>query len=154
MSFSEFLDPSAIVLKLKAKTAEDVIRELGDCLLSQGLVKDDFVNATLAREAEMPTGLPLGGSINAAIPHVDIEYVNQSALALATLTQPVTFHNMVDPDEPVPVRLVIMLALSQPKSQIEMLQRVAGILQDTAVVEQLMAAASPEAVLEILDGAA
>ena len=61
---------------------------------------------------------------------------------------------MVDPDESVPVRLIIMLALSQPKSQIEMLQRVAGILQDTAVVEQLMAADSPQAVLEILDGAA
>jgi len=154
MSFAEFLDPNAIVLNLKAKTAEDVIRQLGGHLLSQGAVKNDFVDATLAREAEMPTGLPLGGSINAAIPHVDIEYVNRSALALATLPESVTFQNMVDPDESVPVRLVIMLALSQPKSQIEMLQRVAGILQDTAVVEQLMAADSPQAVLEILDGAA
>ena len=154
MSFAEFLDPNAIVLNLKAKTAEDVIRQLGGHLLSQGAVKDDFVDATLAREAEMPTGLPLGGSINAAIPHVDIEYVNRSALALATLPEPVTFQNMIDPDESVPVRLVIMLALSQPKSQIEMLQRVAGILQDTAVVEQLMAADNSQAVLEILDGAA
>lgn len=154
MSFAEFLDPNAIILNLKAETAEDVIRQLGGHLLSQGAVKDDFVDATLAREAEMPTGLPLGGIIHAAIPHVDIEYVNRSALALATLPEPVTFQNMVDPDESVPVRLVIMLALSQPKSQIEMLQRVAGILQDTAVVEQLMAADSPQAVLEILDGAA
>jgi mannitol/fructose-specific phosphotransferase system IIA component (Ntr-type) len=36
----------------------------------------------------MPTGLPLGGEFNAAIPHVDIEYVNKSALALATLCTP------------------------------------------------------------------
>lgn len=154
MGFAEFLDSDAIVLNLKAKTAEDVIRQLGGCLLSQGAVKDDFVDATLAREAEMPTGLPLSGTINAAIPHVDIEYVNRSALALATLSRPVTFQNMVDPDESVPVRLVIMLALSEPKSQIEMLQRVAGILQDAAVVDQLMTAANPETVLEILDGAA
>ncbi len=126
------------MLQLEAGSAEDVIRVLGGRLRQLGLVKDGFIEATLRREADMPTGLPLGSEINAAIPHVDIEYVNRPGLALATLRSPVEFRNMVDPDEPVSVRLVIMLALDQPKSQIEMLQQVSALLQQPELVRQLM----------------
>jgi len=150
MAISDFLSPDAIILQLDATTSEDVICTLGGKLLALGYVKDDFVKATLAREASMPTGLPLGGSVNAAIPHVDIEYVNKSALGLATLTQPVVFQNMVDSDEDVPVQLVIMLALDKPKSQIEMLQEVAGVLQQPVVIDQLMAARTPDDVFTAL----
>jgi PTS system galactitol-specific IIA component len=117
MKISDFLKAEAIAVHLDAKSREDVITVLGTRLLELGYVKDNFVAATLKREAAMPTGLPLGGTINAAIPHVDIEFVNQSALALATLITPVPFYNMVDSEEEVPVQLVIMLALDQPKSQ-------------------------------------
>ena len=98
----------------------------------------------------MPTGLPLGGEINAAIPHVDIEYVNSSALALATLEQPVIFRNMVDREEKVYVRLVIMLALDQPKSQIKMLQEVTKILQNPNIVNRIILAETKEQILAIL----
>ena len=81
MSIAKFLSPDAIMLNLTVESSEEVIRALGGTLLERGLVKDDFIEATLKREAEMPTGLPLGGDVNAAIPHVDIEYVNQSAQA-------------------------------------------------------------------------
>ena len=150
MNLIDFLSPEAISIQLTADNAEDVIVLLGNRLYDLGYVKDDFVEATLAREAEMPTGLPLAGDINAAIPHVDIEYVNRPALALATLTHPVIFHNMVDSDEDVPVRLVIMLALDQPKSQIEMLQQVAGVLQNPKIVNRLMAAEDVDEVLVAL----
>lgn len=150
MSLTDFLSPEAISIQFAAEDAEDVIMLLGNRLYDLGYVKDDFVEATLAREAEMPTGLPLAGEINAAIPHVDIEYVNQPALALATLSQPVVFQNMVDSEEDVPVRLVIMLALDQPKSQIEMLQQVAGVLQNPQLVDRLMAAEEVDEVLAAL----
>jgi len=52
------------------------------------------------------------------------------------------------------VQLVIMLALDQPKSQIETLQQVAGILQKPEVVERLMAATRVEEILTILEGLA
>jgi PTS system galactitol-specific IIA component len=137
-------------LHLEAQSSEDVIRALGTRLLQLGYVKDDFIEATLKREASMPTGLPLGGEINAAIPHVDIEYVNRSALALATLKQPVPFYNMVEIDEVVPVQLVIMLALDKPKSQIEMLQTVSGILQQPELIERIMKASTSAEVLALL----
>jgi PTS system galactitol-specific IIA component len=107
MSIAAFLRSEAITLRLSARTSDEVLRNLGGKLKNLGYVKEGFVEATLQREANMPTGLPLSGNINAAIPHVDIEWVNQSALALATLVNPVTFRNMVDSDEEIPVKLVI-----------------------------------------------
>jgi PTS system galactitol-specific IIA component len=150
MNIKDFLSKEAVLLGLDASTSEEVIRQLGDKLREQGFVKDNFVEAALEREANMPTGLPLGGDFNAAIPHVDIEYVNQSALGLATLTEDVVFYNMVENDVEVPCRLVIMLALDKPKSQIEMLQSVAAVLQDPEVISSLVQAETTEEVFEIL----
>jgi PTS system galactitol-specific IIA component len=150
MRIIDFLDIEAISIHSPAKTSGEIITDLGTRLYKLGKVKDNFISATLKREADMPTGLPLGGEINAAIPHVDIEYVNHSALALATLEQPVIFRNMVDRDEKVYVRLVIMLALDQPKSQIRMLQEVTKILQNPDVVNRLILAETEDQILTIL----
>lgn len=150
MNIVDFLNPAAIVLQMEAKTSEEVIRLLGGKLLALGFVKDDFVEATLERERTMPTGLPLGGNINAAIPHVDIEFVKKSALGLATLKQEVVFYNMVENDVAVPCRLVIMLALDKPKSQVEMLQSVAAVLQNPEMINRLMAATTVEEIFDTL----
>jgi PTS system galactitol-specific IIA component len=150
MKITEFLNPESILLDVEAKTSDQVIKLLGERLFQLGCVKENFVVATLDREANMPTGLPLGGEVTAASPHVDIEYVHQSALAIATLREPVVFYNMVDTDVPVHVRLVIMLALDKPKAQIEMLTSVASVLQDSELINQIMAAANAEEVLTAL----
>ncbi|GAB4471338.1 MAG: PTS sugar transporter subunit IIA [Anaerolineae bacterium] len=150
MNISDLLQPQAVLLQLEAADSSEVIQRLGGILHRLGYVKDGFVEATLGRESTMPTGLPLGGSVNAAIPHVDLEYVERPALALATLKKPVVFRNMVDVDDEVPVRLVIMLALDQPKSQIAMLQQIAAILQSPEVVDRLMAAKTKQDIFGIL----
>jgi PTS system galactitol-specific IIA component len=150
MNIKDFLNPGAITLQMNANSSEQVIRELGGKLLALGFVKDDFIEATLKREASMPTGLPLGGEINAAIPHVDIEYVNKSALGLATLKQEVVFYNMVENDVEVPCRLVIMLALDEPKSQVEMLQSVAAVLQQPEIIDALISAKTVDEVFSAL----
>ncbi|MCW5874350.1 MAG: PTS sugar transporter subunit IIA [Anaerolineales bacterium] len=157
MSIFDLLSQDDIYLNLEASTAEDIIRLLGDGLHAAGKVKDGFVQATLEREHNTPTGLPLGGAYNAALPHVDLEYVQTSALALATLAQPVAFRNMVNKEEEVPVRLVVMLALSDPKSQIEALGQIAVLLQNPLIVERLVTAeskASVIATLTLVDGVA
>ena len=150
MNIKDYLCDDAVIIGLDAGNSEQVIQELGGKLRNLGYAKENFVEAALEREANMPTGLPLGGEYNAAIPHVDIEYVNQSALGLATLKQDVVFYNMVESDEPVPCRLVIMLALDQPKSQIEMLQSIAAVLQDPDIVKKLVSAETTEEIFSIL----
>lgn len=152
MSLTELLVPQAVFLQDDAQDANTIIQRLGRALNQQGYVTDDFVEATLRREATMPTGLPLEGAFNAAIPHVDPEYVRKPAIALATLKEPVVFHHMVMTDEEIRVQLVIMLALNQPKAQVETLQQVTRLLQRSDLVDRLMAALAPDDVISILSG--
>jgi galactitol PTS system EIIA component len=151
VKLSQLIVPNAILLQNDAPDSSTIIRRLGELLNQQGYVTDGFIDATLLREANMPTGLPLGGDCNAAIPHVDLEYVNKPAIALATLKQPIVFHHMVMNEEEVPVRLVIMLALDQPKSQIEALQQVAEVLQSPEIVNELLSAQTSAEVLAIMN---
>jgi PTS system galactitol-specific IIA component len=152
VNISQLLVPEAILLHDTAQDSSSIIQRLGERLHQMGYVNDGFVEATLRREASMPTGLPLGGDFNAAMPHVDLEYVRKPAVALATLQQPVIFHHMVMPEEEVAVQLVLMLALDQPKSQIEVLQEIAELLQKPEVVSELMAADNPQDVFTLLAG--
>ncbi|NOZ51146.1 MAG: PTS sugar transporter subunit IIA [Chloroflexi bacterium] len=147
---AELLEPSAIVLNYAAQDAEDVIRVLSARLLATGHVRESFADAALARESELPTGLMLAGEIHAAIPHTDVEHVLRPAVALATLQKPVMFRHMIDPTEEIPVRLVFLLALEQPKSQVAMLQEVAIVLQNSQLITQLMSASSVSAVQQAL----
>jgi PTS system galactitol-specific IIA component len=134
------LVPAATSFHLKADTSTEVITHLSRLLFEAGYVQPSFAEAVIAREKELPTGLPLNGQTNAAIPHTDVEHVLKPGLALATLTTPVTFQNMTIPEESVVVQLVIVLALNQPEVQIEMLQGVAELLQQPKVVSRIMEA--------------
>jgi PTS system galactitol-specific IIA component len=134
----DLLEPTAVKLGLEAGDAREVVSILGKELFNGGYVRQSFVEAALQRESELPTGLPLAGDYNAAIPHTDIEHVLKPGLALATLVNPVIFHNMVSPEEEVPVNLVFLMALDKPKAQVEMLQEIAGVLQDGDVINKLM----------------
>jgi galactitol PTS system EIIA component len=151
VNISQLLVPKAILLHDTSQDSSSIIQRLGERLYQMGYVNDGFIEATLRREASMPTGLPLNGDFNAAMPHVDLEYVRKPAVALATLQQPITFQHMVMPEEAVPVQLVLMLALDQPKSQIEVLQEIAELLQNPEVVAGLMAANTPEDVFALLN---
>ena len=146
----ELLEPAATGFQLKAETSTEVIAYLGKLLVAAGYVRASFIDAAVSREKELPTGLPLNGSINAAIPHTDVEHVIKPGLAMATLAQPVIFQNMAVPDESVPVQLVFLLALDKPKAQIEMLQEIAGLLQQPDIVAGLTEADNFEEVKKLL----
>ena len=146
MNILDFLVPSSVALHFEAGTSKEVIAHLGKCLFDAGYVRDTFVDAALDRESRLPTGLPLSGDVNAAIPHTEVAHVLKPGLAMATLSTPVAFQNMVSPDEAVPCQLVFVMALDQPKAQIEMLQEIAGILQNPEVIDRLMSAKNFEEV--------
>ena len=149
----ELLDSNTVALNYPAKDAEDVIRHLSGLLAARHYVQETFADAALRREADLPTGLKLAGDIHAAIPHTDVEHVIKPGVALATLPQPVIFHHMIDPEEEVPVRLVFLLALEQPKSQVAMLQEIATILQSPSLVTQIVDAANIDEIKETLASA-
>ena len=71
---------------------------------------------------EYPTGLP-STPPGIAIPHANYEMVNKTTLAIATLKDPVLFHNMENNNEQLPIQIVIMMAIGEPHGQVEMLQK-------------------------------
>jgi galactitol PTS system EIIA component len=142
----QLLNENVVCLNLSARDSSEVIQNLGTRLYENGFVKKSFIEATLESEKKLPTGLPLGGTINAAIPHSETIHVVKPGVALATLKHPVIFRNMVKPEEDVKVQLVFLLSLDHPKSQIDMLQQIAGILQKPSIVEKLMTAVTFEEV--------
>jgi PTS system galactitol-specific IIA component len=145
-----FLDPEAIVLGVKAANDQEVIRILAERLQALGYVKPSFANAVLAREAILPTGLPLGDDNNVAVPHTDPEHVLKPGLAFATLLEPVSFSNMEDPDEQLQVSIVFLMALNDKDKQIEMLQEIAGTIQSPEIIAALIKSSSVEDVSRLL----
>ena len=117
-----------IVRMLQAGDREEVIRRLGGLLFQHGYVKETYVQAVLEREKVFPTGLQTN-LLGMAIPHTDTEHVIKPALAIATLAHPVIFQAMGNPEAEVPVTVVMMLAISDPKAVIPVLRSVLFILE-------------------------
>ena len=117
---------SFVITRLEAKSSDDVITALAGCLSVAGLVNDHYGEATIQREREHPTGLPTR-PFPIAFPHADAAGVNESALAVAFLKEPVNFKNMADPEEELPVEIVIMLANKSPQEQIQTLRNLAEL---------------------------
>lgn len=145
------LSERLVILRMEASSAEEVIRQLATRLEMEGLVHPSFVEAVLERERTHPTGLPLAGDLHVAIPHADVVHVIAPALAIATLARPVIFRNMVNPEERVPVSIVILMALDEPHSQIEMLRRLAAFFQEPQRVRQVYEARTAEELIRAMD---
>lgn len=134
----ELLEPKAIIYNLEANNSEQVLSRLGELLFNAGYVKETFVKGAIEREKNFPTGLELGGEINAAIPHTDIEHVIKPGLALAILKNTVNFKNMGNKEQDVPCRLVFVMALNEAHAQVDMLRELATVLQKPETLKKLI----------------
>lgn len=148
---SRHLDPRAICLRVTADSPEEVIDLLAGRLHAIGAVRDTYAEAVKAREGVMPTGLPLEEGVAVAVPHTDPEHVVTPALAVATLSRPVHFRSMEDPETELAVSLVFTLALRDKNEQIEMLQTIAATLQNAPLLRRIAAASSAKDVIAAFD---
>lgn len=130
------IDPSLILLQQKARDADDIIRTLSDRLNAFGAVDAGYGQATIDRERKHPTGLPTK-PFGIAFPHADAEGVLQSSLAVATLKEPVGFHNMGDPEEILEVKIVFLLANRDPEEQVQALRKLAEVFGQPEKLEDL-----------------
>lgn len=145
----EELKQSLIVPGMVADSYMDVFRQLGGALIREGYTKDSYVDALMEREQNYPTGLDING-FGVAIPHTDIEHVNKAAIAVASLNNPVTFFQMGTEDEKVEVRLVFMLAITQPDAHIDELQKILAVIQDVSVLKRLADAKDAQTMIHII----
>ena len=146
----QLLDPGAVVLGSDASTNEGIIRILASRLEALGYVKTSYADAVVRREMTIPTGLPLERADNVAVPHTDPEHVLKPGVAMGTLKRPVTFANMEDPDEKLPVGLVFLLAINDKDKQIEALQSVMATIQNPDTLDGLRSARTLDDVRAVL----
>lgn len=144
-----YFDESIILVDLEANTKEEVLTAMGENLEKQGLVKESFIPAIIAREAEFATGLPTAG-VSVAIPHTDVEHVKKKTISFAVLKDPVDFGVMGDPDETTPVKVIFMLAMDKADDQLSLLQRLMQIFQDEAALRYLAEEKDASAIKNLL----
>ncbi|GEO57854.1 PTS sugar transporter subunit IIA [Companilactobacillus bobalius] len=144
------LDKALFLPHMTADDSTDVIEQLSSQLYESGYVKKDYINAIKKREMEYPTGLP-SKSPAVAIPHADFNLVNKTTVAVGTLETPVEFHDMEDIKKTIPVQIVIMLAIGEPHGQVEMLQRIVGIIQDEKLRNDILNANTSEELLNLIE---
>lgn len=145
----EELNKSLITIGMEADSYQDVFKQLGGALIREGYAKSSYIEALAAREKEYPTGLDIDG-VGVAIPHTDVSHVNKAGIAIAVLKHPVTFIQMGTDDEEVSVNLVFMLSVVDPNAHIDELQKILAIIQDTAVLEQVIRAQDAEKIIDII----
>lgn len=125
-----------VIIEMETDSKEEILDLLGTRLFEQGFVKEGFVESILQREKNYPTGLPTE-PYGVAIPHTDGNMVNRSTIAFASLKNPVKFLMMGTDDKLVDVKLIFMLALKNPDDQLEMLQKLIGLIQNPDTVSKL-----------------
>jgi len=140
------LTKELILVGMEPTTAEETIRILAEKLLSLGYVKESYVDAVLEREAIHPTGLST--EMPVGLPHTDIEHCIIPGIAVGILKQPVEFRMMGDPTQKVSVRLVFMLSVINPASQVKILRRLIDYFQQTKLLEKLAHSRTSEEALD------
>lgn len=146
-----FIDIDTIFINLQEEDRNSLLKKLSSVLYNNGYVNDKYCEAVILREGTYPTALDVEGDIKVAIPHAEPKYVNKSMVAFASLNNPIKFNNMDNPEEAIDVSLVFMLAVKDPSSHVEVLQKLMGVFQDKELLEKLKNCISKEEVKNILE---
>jgi PTS system galactitol-specific IIA component len=147
-----FITKDCIFLQpiIDSPDSSKVITYICSHLMTKGYIDGSYCQSVIEREARYPTGLPtLPYAI--AIPHADSDGVMKSAIALAVLSDPVTFQAMDSPEKGLPVRLVLLLAIANSSTQVTTLQWILKVMENQKIVASLVSAKTPDEVLTILD---
>ena len=143
-------DESLILRIDEAESDTEVLKRMCDHLYEKGIVKETYKEAILERESNFPTGLNTGG-INVAIPHADVLHVKEASLCVGILNPTVDFHAIDEPEVKLPIRLVIMLVLTEPHGHLEMLQKVVGLIQNQDDVAKIVTSENTKEIETLID---
>lgn len=133
----DFINKKLIFPRMKFSDRTAALSFLANQLTDNDYVKASFKPALLKREKSFPTGLPTG-KVKVAIPHADWQNVNYSGIAVATLTKPVRFNNMADPESELEASIIFTLAINEPHGQVKLLKELMKIVQDQSHLEKLL----------------
>lgn len=132
-----YIADDLIEMNLNLDTKEEVITKLSELMLKNNFIKESYIEAVLKREEEFPTALSTE-NISFAIPHTDPEHVNKAAIAVALLKDKVNFISMEDYGQEIGVKIVFLLAITNPSKQVKVLKKLIEVMQNKEIVEELL----------------
>lgn len=118
-----------------AANKEEALKLLANEFIKSGVAKDSFYDGLITREKSYPTGLTLN-NMCVAIPHTDIEHVNETQIGFMNLDTPVEFIEMGTDDKKIQVTCMFMLALKEAHQQLEMLQKLMDVFQNDELMKK------------------
>ena len=148
MPILDFLDATTIDFSLKAGGKEDVIAELVEILRRAGRIRNPeaLVDALLEREGLGSTGIGHG----VAIPHARSGELKQTVIALGRTEAPVEF-DAID-GKPTSLFFLLVAPENVGNEHLFTLAKIARLIKDAKVREQLMTLDSPQAAIELIRG--
>jgi PTS system galactitol-specific IIA component len=146
----DLIDEEITLIAVPATGVEGAVRPLAAALEAYGSVEEGFADDVLEREAVFPTGLPTE-PLPVAIPHADPDHVLSSAVAIATLKEPVSFGQMGSGgEERVDAEIVFLLAVKETEKQVTLIQQLMSLLQNPGVLAQIHGATTAQQIVSIL----
>ena len=139
---TDVLGLDRIRLSGTARTRDDAIREVGKLLVDAGAVTQAYADAMFDREEAVSTYM---GNL-LAIPHGTNEAkdgIHHSALAVVRYDEPIDWNGN-------PVRFAIGIA-GKGDEHLGILSGVAIAFSDEATVEKLLAASTPQEIVDLID---
>jgi mannitol/fructose-specific phosphotransferase system IIA component (Ntr-type) len=147
MALADLLSPEQIIPEMKATERWDAIVELMDLLVARGQIKPEDKDGILAalkqREETMSTGIGFG----IAIPHCSSDRLDKVVAAFGRSSKGIEF----DALDNAPVKFVVLFVVpkNQFQTHLRTLASIAKFLNDRTVRDQLAAADSADAILQV-----
>lgn len=147
MKLKDILSDDLIIIPLKSREKEDIIKEMVDYLYQKKKIDDrnKILKAILDREKVMSTGV--GDRV--AIPHGKAEGVKDIVALFGITENDVDFHSI----DNKPVRLIFMLVGPPDKTgpHLKALSRISRLMHKADFRNRLLDSHTPREVMEIIE---
>lgn len=126
-----------IFIDVEVNNFDELVPLLAQPLIENKDVVEDFPNQVIQREQNFPTGLPTE-PFGVAIPHTNAEFVMNNKVTIAILKSPIQMEVMGSMnDDKIEVSIVFLLALGQSNKQLNILQKLMGILNKKDILQRI-----------------
>lgn len=145
MTIEDLLDPAAAAIRVSASSKRHVLGAIADIAArTLGIDPTEALEGLCAREAQGSTGVGSG----VALPHAKIPGLDRVRAVVVRLDTPVAF-DAVD-SQPVDLLIALFAPPEAPSEHLRALARVARMMRQPGLREQLRAAPSPDAIYALL----
>lgn len=145
MTLTDLLTPDAVISPLRANSKKQALQELAQhAAVATGLQERDIFEALLQRERLGSTGI--GDGI--AIPHGRLPGIEKLAGLFARTEKPIDFDAL--DGQPVDILFVLVAPEGAGADHLKALARVARVLRNQSVIDQIRQVRDPTAIYAIL----